>query len=59
MTRPSAKLRRMVVRRAKGRCEYCRASEAQTGQECVVDHVIPTSRGGTNELENLCLSCGW
>ena len=59
MTRPSANLRRMVARRAKGRCEYCRASEAQTGQECVVDHVIPTSQGGTNELDNLCLSCGW
>ena len=59
MTRPSANLRRMVTRRAKGRCEYCRASEAQTGQECVVDHVIPTSQGGTNELDNLCLSCGW
>ena len=59
MTRPSTTLRRMVARRANGRCEYCRASESQTGQDCVVDHVIPTSRGGTNEFDNLCLSCGW
>ena len=59
MTRPSAQLRHAVARRAKGRCEYCRASESQTGQEGVVDHVTPKSQGGANELDNLCLSCGW
>ena len=59
MSRPSAEMRRQVARRAKWRCEYCRAAESQTGQACVVDHVIPTSRGGTNEDDNLCLSCAW
>ena len=59
MSRPSAATRREVARCAKWRCEYCHAAESQTGQACVVDHVVPTSRGGTNELDNLCLSCGW
>ena len=55
MSRPSAEMRRQVARRAKWRCEYCRAAESQTGQDCVVDYVIPTSRGGANEIDITCV----
>ena len=34
-------------------CAYC--EKALNGFE--VDHIIPHSRGGTCELENLCISC--
>lgn len=52
-----ARLRRLVIRRAGGRCEYCGLS--QKGQEATfhVDHVIPRSSGGETVAENLALAC--
>ena len=55
-----AKLRRAVIRRAGGRCEYC--GLAQAGQEATfhIDHVVPVTAGGQTVLENLapaCVSC--
>jgi 5-methylcytosine-specific restriction endonuclease McrA len=26
--------------------------------EITIDHILPVSRGGTNDVENLCVSCG-
>lgn len=53
----TAELRRQVVERARGRCEYCGLS--QEGQEATfhVDHVVPRSAGGGPELSNLALAC--
>jgi len=50
-------LQRMVARRARGRCEYCRL--AQEGQEAQfhVDHIVPVVRGGKAVEENLALAC--
>jgi hypothetical protein len=55
--RVAAKLRSEVIRRALGRCEYCRISQA--GQEAVfhVDHIHPVACGGPTELSNLALAC--
>ena len=52
-----AQLRRQVVDRAEGRCEYCGLS--QIGQEATfhVDHVMPRAAGGPTTLENLALAC--
>ena len=52
-----ARLRSEVIRRADGRCEYCRLSQA--GQEAVfhVDHVHPVALGGPTEPSNLALAC--
>ena len=57
MSAISVRLRRMVVRRAADRCEYCRLS--QTGQEAAfhVDHIEPQAAGGASSLENLALAC--
>jgi hypothetical protein len=46
-----------VARRAGHRCEYCRAPEAVFNFAFEVEHVIPTSRGGTDDDANLCLAC--
>ncbi|MCC7424134.1 MAG: HNH endonuclease [Planctomycetaceae bacterium] len=53
----SARLRRLVVDRARNRCEYCGLS--QVGQEATfhVDHVIPVSDGGPTAEDNLALAC--
>jgi hypothetical protein len=57
MSRISPALRRQVCLRAEDCCEYC--GLPQLGQEANfhVDHIIPTSRGGRSNLENLALSC--
>jgi 5-methylcytosine-specific restriction endonuclease McrA len=38
-----------------GRCWYCLCDLKNTGYH--IDHRIPLSRDGTNQLNNLCLSC--
>src|SRR5687768_10834361 len=38
-------------------CGYCGVSETSTGGELTIDHFIPQSRGGSNELENLVYAC--
>jgi hypothetical protein len=52
-----AELRRLVIQRAAGHCEYCRLS--QEGQEATfhIDHVIPVKAGGQTVAENLALAC--
>jgi hypothetical protein len=53
----SARLRRLVVKRAHDRCECC--GLAQAGQEATfhIDHVVPLIVGGKTILENLALAC--
>lgn len=42
----------------EGKCAYCGISIYWSVPHDVhVDHIHPLSRGGTNELSNLCLSC--
>jgi HNH endonuclease len=55
--RVSARLRRLVVRRARNRCEYCGLS--QLGQEATfhVDHIVPVTAGGPDSGDNLALAC--
>lgn len=57
MSDTPAKLRRLVIQRAAGRCEYCGLS--QQGQEATfhVDHIIPRSQEGTTTEDNLALAC--
>jgi HNH endonuclease len=53
----SAALRREVVLRAEGRCEYCRLHQNFSIYTHEVDHVIARKHGGKTVLENLALSC--
>lgn len=55
-----ARLRRLVIKRANGRCEYC--GLAQEGQEATFhfDHILPRKEGGPTAAGNLawaCVSC--
>lgn len=47
-----SKIRRMVFQRDGHRCIHCGSDHLL---EC--DHIVPISRGGTNELRNLVTSC--
>jgi hypothetical protein len=52
-----AHLRRLVIERGRGRCQYCGLS--QEGQEAQfhIDHVVPRVNSGPTVLENLALAC--
>lgn len=55
--RPSADLRRQVIRRANGRCEYCLIHQEDSIATHQIDHVIADKHGGPTILDNLALSC--
>jgi len=46
-------IREAIKTHYNGRCQYCGASDANE-----VDHIVPQSKGGSHDLENLTLSCG-
>jgi hypothetical protein len=49
--------RERVERRAGRRCEYCRAPQRVTGVRYHLDHIVPESLGGTDDIDNLALAC--
>lgn len=49
--------RQAVIHRAGGCCEYCRLGATDETSPFHVDHIIPTKHQGTDDMENLCLSC--
>jgi hypothetical protein len=59
MPRPHipAKLRRLVINRAGGRCEYCLIHQDDRPETHPIDHVIALKHGGRTVKENLALSC--
>jgi HNH endonuclease len=46
-----------VAERAGHRCEYCHAPEAIFNLAFEVEHIVPTSRGGSYDESNLALAC--
>lgn len=48
---------RLVARRAGYRCEYCRAPEAAFNFAFEVEHIHPSSAGGSDDHANLALGC--
>jgi ATP adenylyltransferase len=48
-------LRYEVIKRARGRCEACGVSNQERALQ--VDHIIPRTRGGTNDIFNLQALC--
>lgn len=54
----SKKLRQKVRQDFNNRCAYCLSSQAYVFDPLEIDHILPISKGGTNDEENLCLACG-
>jgi hypothetical protein len=46
-------LRGKVFRRDGYLCAYCKDEDGPFE----IDHIVPVTRGGSNELENLCVAC--
>jgi 5-methylcytosine-specific restriction endonuclease McrA len=50
-------LEQQVEARAAGRCEYCRMHQSLQGATFHVEHIVPRSRGGPAQLDNLAWAC--
>jgi hypothetical protein len=50
-------IQRHVEARAAGRCEYCRMHQSLQGATFHVEHVVPQSRGGHFQHDNLAWAC--
>ena len=60
LTHPMNKAIEQEVRRhAAERCEYCHLPQSLTRLKFSIDHVQSKQHGGSNELENLALACGY
>jgi len=57
MSPVSSPKRQKVHARARERCEYCRTARRLIGMPLVIDHIVPRSLGGGDDLDNLCAAC--
>ncbi|MBI5714537.1 MAG: HNH endonuclease [Chloroflexi bacterium] len=55
--RVSTQLKKEVVERAKDCCEYCRSQASFATQSFSVEHILPKSKRGKDQLDNLALAC--
>ena len=46
-----------IAERATYRCEYCHAPESIFNFPFEIEHIYPQARGGSDDLDNLALSC--
>lgn len=49
--------KRAVADRAQNCCEYCLSQVDYSSDPFSIDHIIPRSAGGSDELENLAYAC--
>ncbi|WP_013321013.1 HNH endonuclease [Gloeothece verrucosa] len=47
----------LVRERANYRCEYCHYLEFLSTSPLTIDHILPKSIGGTDDINNLALAC--
>jgi 5-methylcytosine-specific restriction endonuclease McrA len=50
-------VKQSVRERANYLCEYCHSLELLSANRFTIDHIVPRSLGGSDELENLALAC--
>jgi 5-methylcytosine-specific restriction endonuclease McrA len=52
-----ASLARLVRKRARDACEYCRLPQSSQEATFHVDHIRPSAADGATTVENLALAC--
>ena len=57
MTRPVRSLEAAVIRRARGRCEYCHFPAAASELPFHVDHIVAEKHRGPTTAANLAWAC--
>jgi HNH endonuclease len=53
----SATFKRFITERSHGYCEYCRCSSDFSTEPFSIEHIIPRSKNGSDDLENLAHAC--
>jgi hypothetical protein len=53
----AASLANAVKERAAQRCEYCQMHQSLQGATFHIEHIVPESRGGLTDLDNLAFCC--
>lgn len=51
-----ADLRMVVHMRGKGRCYFC--GRTLSLRTMTIDHLVPIVRGGSQDIDNMCIACG-
>lgn len=46
-----------IRERAQDRCEYCLISQDLQGAQYHIEHILPQSKGGKTQIDNLALAC--
>jgi hypothetical protein len=49
--------KKIVRERAEFICEYCHSSERLSASRFTLDHILPVSLGGSDDVDNLALAC--
>lgn len=49
--------RELIRKRAKYLCEYCHSPEKISATRFTIDHIIPQSLGGSDDIDNLAYAC--
>ena len=52
-----AEVKRLVIKRATGRCEYCHIEQKWFDFSFHIEHIVATQHRGDDSSENLALSC--
>lgn len=53
----TAAQKQLIIQRAQGCCEYCVSQVKFSPDPFSIEHIVPVSKGGTDELDNFALSC--
>jgi hypothetical protein len=53
----SVELQRQIRSHFANCCAYCRSAESLTVTTFEFEHIVPLSKGGGTNFENLCLAC--
>lgn len=56
-THISANFKQFIIKRSKGHCEYCKCPSAFSTELFSIKHILPRSKNGSNELDNLAYAC--
>ncbi len=59
MTYISKKLRQQIHKMADYCCGYCLTDQKISGAQMHLEHIIPSSQGGSSDKTNLWLACAW
>jgi hypothetical protein len=49
--------KKLVFERANRHCEYCKCPSDFSTEPFSIEHIIPKSKNGTDDLDNLALAC--